>query len=102
MSLHKVLVDQDWAASRGQAQDKRPFWSRIEGFDAFYVLPLARFTSVQGIAGSLTNDIVGDILGRSLRIVSDDQPPRSGKRTVVSTLGSAYAYMMDVSPSGLV
>jgi hypothetical protein len=37
VALNKILVDQNRAASRRQAKDKGSLWSRIEGFDAFYV-----------------------------------------------------------------
>lgn len=36
----------------------------------------------KGAAGVCTNDVVRNVLGRSLRVVADDQPPISGKRVV--------------------
>jgi hypothetical protein len=71
MALDKMLVDQDGAASSRQAQNERSLRSRVEGFDAFYVKALAGCETTQG-SKSCTNDIVCDVLGRSLRIVSDN------------------------------
>jgi hypothetical protein len=44
VALDKMLIDQDGAASCGQAQHERPLSGRIEGFDTFYVRPLAGLT----------------------------------------------------------
>jgi len=52
VALHKMLVNQDWAAPSRQAQNKRSLWGWIEGFDAF-------------------NNIVGNVLGCRVRIVPD-------------------------------
>jgi hypothetical protein len=37
VALDKLLVDQNRAATSGQAQDEGPLWCRIEGFDALCV-----------------------------------------------------------------
>jgi hypothetical protein len=71
VALNKVLVDQDGAASRGQAEDEGLLWRWIESSDAFYARPLEGFVPVQG-GQMCTNDIVRNVLGRSLRIISNN------------------------------
>lgn len=66
-----MLVDQYWAATSRQAQNKGSFWGWIEGFDAFYVCSLDGLMAAQG-SGINTNDIVGNVLGCRVRIVPDD------------------------------
>jgi hypothetical protein len=71
VALDQMFVDQDGTASSRQAQDEGSLGSRVEGFDAVYVEALADCETAQR-SMRCTNDIVRDVLGRSLRIVSDD------------------------------
>jgi hypothetical protein len=41
MSLDQTLVNEDWAAARGQTKHKWVLSGRMKGFDTFFVLPLA-------------------------------------------------------------
>jgi len=85
VALNETLVHQNWTASSGQAQNKWVLRSRLEGIDAFYVWPLAGCETTQGIRWR-TNDIVGNVFGCSLRMVSDNEPPICGKRADVVLL----------------
>jgi hypothetical protein len=64
VALHKMLVDQDGAASSRQAENEGSLGSRVEGLDAFYVKALADYGTTQG-SKSCTNDIIRNVLGRS-------------------------------------
>jgi hypothetical protein len=79
VALNEPFVYQNWTASSGQAQNEWLLRRRLEGLDAFYVWPLAGCERAQGMRRG-TNDIVGNVLGCGLGIVSDDEPPTSGKR----------------------
>lgn len=81
MPLNEVLVDEHWAAAGGQAKHKRSFSCRVECIDSFYAWTLMTCLKAKGAAGVSTNDVVCNILRRSLGIVANNQPPRSGKRT---------------------
>ena len=94
MLLNEMLVNENWAAAGGEAEYKRPFNSGIECFDPFYACTLMACLIRKGAAGVCTNDVVRDVLGRSLGVVANDQPPISGKRTVEYRRALALAYMM--------
>lgn len=82
MPLDKMLVDEHWAAAGRQTDYEGSFICGIECFDTFYARTLVACLIAQGTAGACTNDVVCNVLGRSLRVVANDQPPVSGKRTV--------------------
>ena len=82
MPLNEMLVDEHWAAAGGQAKYERSFSCGIECFDAFYAWMLMTCLMRKGAAGVSTNDVVRNVLGRSLGVVADNQPPVSSKRTV--------------------
>lgn len=83
MPLDKVLVDENWAAAGGQTKYEWSFSCRTEGLDAFYYAwTLMTCLLCKGAAGVCTNDVVRNVLACSLRIVANNQPPISGKRTV--------------------
>lgn len=77
-----MLVDEHWAAAGGQTEHERSFSCGIERFDTVYAWTLVACLIAQGTAGACTNDVVCNVLGRSFRVVANDQPPVSGKRTV--------------------
>lgn len=77
-----MLVNEHWAAAGGQTEHEWSFSCGIECFDTFYAWTLVACLTAQGTAGVCTNDVVCNVLGCSLRVVANDQPPVSGKRTV--------------------
>ena len=79
VAVNEVLVDQDGTASCRQAQDEGLLRSRIKGFDALYAWTSTDYVSMQGGARR-TDDIICNVSGRSLSIISNNQPPVSGKR----------------------
>lgn len=77
-----MLVDENWAAAGWQAEYKRSFSCGIEGLDAVYAWTLVTCLMRKGAAGACTNEVIRNVLGRSSGIVSNNQPPRRGKRAV--------------------